>query len=135
MILITGAAAKTGKAVEWRAECGPQPRGQRDVLDADRQTMQRPARSNGHKHLLGGPRHCMRRVGRKRNDSVQFWIYPFDNGEMRLEHLGRSHRPSPDERNEIDTGFPCQCFIGHKRYLPDQCTKWRSIRRKNRLRP
>ena len=77
--------------VERRAEGGADAGGQRDVLDADRQAVQRRRAARRARPPASAARAASRAcVGGERDDRVELRVDPLDHGEMRVEHLDRA---------------------------------------------
>ena len=69
--------------------------------------------------------------------ALSFGFDALDRRQMRVQHLDRADGAAADQRRQLDAP---SCGVRFSidpqfRYLPDQCTKRRSIIRNSRLRP
>ena len=80
-------------------------RGRNDVLDADRQAVQRPQFVAAHHRLFRRARIGPRAIGDKCHDRVQRRIEALDDREVGIEHLDRAERALAHERRELMGGF------------------------------
>ena len=71
---------------QGRAEGGANAGGQRDVLDADRQAVQRPDRIAAHDRLLRRDRGGACLLGHQRHDGIELRVEPFDHRQMGVKH-------------------------------------------------
>ncbi len=78
--------------------------GGRDVLDADRHTVQRAERLTLHHRVFGAPGGVTRLVGGKRDDGVDLRIERFDCGNVSIEHLDRTYGARRNQPRQFACG-------------------------------
>ena len=104
-----------------------QPRDIDDVLDADRDAMQRAARMAGSYLRLGGARCCHRGIGIEPNEHVELRVEPLDAVEQRPRQLDRREFAGRDRPRRFGSRKPVQ--LAHRaapvRGLPAAATRGR----------
>ena len=119
-----------------RGEGGADAGSRRDVLDRDRQAVQRAECLALHDGRFRAPGAFARLIRGQRDDGVELRIERRDDVEVRVEHVERTDGAGADEPRQFTRRFAHQSFVAHGRlYFPDQCTKRRSMSRNSRLSP
>ena len=96
-----------------RAEGGADARRHRDVLDADRQAVQRPERCAAHHRVFRRACRHARLIRRERDDGVELRVQALDVRQMRVQNLDRTDGAAADQRRQLAGGLPRQRSIRH----------------------
>jgi len=91
--------------------------GRHDILDANRQPMQRPQFVAACRRLLRHARVCPRAVGCQCHDCIQRRVEAIDDREMRIENLDRTDFAFAHERNKLMGCFSPE-ILHAKSYSP-----------------
>ena len=99
--------------VQRRGVSGADASGRRDVLDADRQAMQRTERRALHHRLFGAPGGVARLFGGQRHNGVEFWIERCNRCDIGVEHFDRAYRARRNQPRQFAGRFAQQSLVGH----------------------